>query len=208
MRKSLPGMLMAAARVNMPSVFLYGGSILPGRVGDQALDVVSVFEAVGANAVGALTDEELRLIEHDACPTEGSAPACSPPTRWRRLPRRSGCRCRAASPPAVDRRRDDFAYAVGRRRHRSFAGQHPAPPDHDEGGLRERDRVVMALGGSTNAVLHLMAIANEARVDLELDDFNRIAAKAPHHRRQAPRPLPHGRHRPGRRGAGRAPGAS
>src|SRR5579871_1203368 len=70
--KSLPGMLMAAARVNLPSVFLYGGSILPGRVGDRALDVVSVFEAVGANAVHALSDEELRAIECNACPTEGS----------------------------------------------------------------------------------------------------------------------------------------
>src|SRR3984957_5537092 len=70
--KSLPGMLMAAARVNLPSVFLYGGSILPGRLGDRALDVVSVLEAVGANAVDALSDEELSLIEHNACPTEGA----------------------------------------------------------------------------------------------------------------------------------------
>src|SRR5665647_1923868 len=70
--KSLPGMLMAAARLNLPSVFLYGGSILPGRVRDRALDITSVFEAVGAHAVDALSDEELSLIEHNACPTEGS----------------------------------------------------------------------------------------------------------------------------------------
>src|SRR5215212_6705694 len=70
--KSLPGMLMASARLNLPAVFLYGGSILPGRLRDQALDVVSVFEAVGARATGALTDEELALIERNACPTEGS----------------------------------------------------------------------------------------------------------------------------------------
>ena len=70
--KSLPGMLMAAARLNLPSVFLYGGSILPGRVRDRAIDITSVFEAVGANAVDALSDEELSLIEHNACPTEGS----------------------------------------------------------------------------------------------------------------------------------------
>ena len=69
--KSLPGMLMAAARINLPSVFLYGGSILPGRLRDRALDVVSVFEAVGAHAVDALSDEELSLIEHNACPTIG-----------------------------------------------------------------------------------------------------------------------------------------
>ncbi len=70
--KSLPGMLMAAARINLPSVFLYGGSILPGRLRDRSLDVVSVFEAVGANAVDALSDEELKAIEMNVCPTIGS----------------------------------------------------------------------------------------------------------------------------------------
>ncbi|MCB1247907.1 MAG: dihydroxy-acid dehydratase, partial [Acidimicrobiales bacterium] len=70
--KSLPGMLMAAARINLPSVFLYGGSILPGHLNGEALDIVSVFEAVGAHATGAITDEELKAIECNACPTEGS----------------------------------------------------------------------------------------------------------------------------------------
>jgi len=179
--KSLPGMLMAAARVNMPSVFLYGGSILPGRVGDQALDVVSVFEAVGANAVGALTDEELRLIEHNACPTEGSCAGMFTANTMASVAEALGMSLPgSSSPPAVDRRRDDFAYASG-----------VAVIDLLRANIRPRQimtkeafenaiAVVMALGGSTNAVLHLLAIANEARVDLELDDFNRIAAKVPH----------------------------
>jgi dihydroxy-acid dehydratase len=92
--KSLPGMLMASARLNVPAVFLYGGSILPGRLGDQALDIVSVFEAVGACAAGTLTENELGEIEKRACPTEGS-----PRTRWRRWARHSACRCRAVRRP-------------------------------------------------------------------------------------------------------------
>jgi dihydroxy-acid dehydratase len=179
--KSLPGMLMAAARVNMPSVFLYGGSILPGRVGDTALDVVSVFEAVGANAVGALTDAELSLIEHNACPTEGSCAGMFTANTMASAAEAIGMALPgSSSPAAVDPRRDDFAYASG-----------VAVIDLLRANIRPRQimtkqafenaiAVVMALGGSTNAVLHLMAIANEARVDLQLDDFNRIAAKVPH----------------------------
>jgi len=92
--KSLPGMLMAAARLNLPSVFVYAGSILPGRVADRALDITSVFEAVGANAVDALSDEELSLI-----PPRGRVRACSPPTPWPRWPRPSACHFRGARRP-------------------------------------------------------------------------------------------------------------
>jgi dihydroxy-acid dehydratase len=179
--KSLPGMLMAAARVNLPSVFLYGGSILPGRLRDQALDVVSVFEAVGANAVDALSDQELALIERNACPTEGSCAGMFTANTMASVGEALGMSLPgSASAPAVDRRRDDFAYESGR-----------AVIGLLEAGIRPRQimtkeafenaiAVVMALGGSTNAVLHLLAIANEARVDLGLDDFNRIAARVPH----------------------------
>src|SRR5215218_3819869 len=113
--KSLPGMLMAAARLNLPSVFLYGGSILPGRgAKGEALDIVSVFEAVGAHAAGGLTAEELSLIEHNACPTIGACAgmftantmACVAEALGMSLPG-------SASAPAVDRRRDDLAYASG-----------------------------------------------------------------------------------------------
>jgi dihydroxy-acid dehydratase len=180
--KSLPGMLMAAARVNLPSVFLYGGSILPGRgAHGEALDIVSVFEAVGANAAGTLTDEELSLIERRACPTEGSCAGMFTANTMASAAEAMGMALPgSSSAPAVDRRRDDYAYESGR-----------AVVKLLELGIRPRNimtkeafenaiAVVMALGGSTNAVLHLMAIAYEAQVDLALADFNRIGRRVPH----------------------------
>ena len=179
--KSLPGMLMAAARVNLPAVFLYGGTILPGRLRDRALDVVSVFEAVGAHAVDALSDEELALIERNACPTEGSCAGMFTANTMASVGEALGMSLPgSASAPAVDRRRDDAAFDSGQ-----------AVVALVEAGIRPRHimtkeafenaiAVVMALGGSTNAVLHLMAIAHEARVPLELEDFNRVARRVPH----------------------------
>ena len=112
--KSLPGMLMASARLNLPSVFLYGGTILPGRLEDRALDIVSVFEAVGAHAVDALSDEELSLIEHNACPTEGSCAGMFTANTMASIGEALGMSLPgSASAPAVDRRRDDYAFASG-----------------------------------------------------------------------------------------------
>ncbi len=180
--KSLPGMLMAAARLNLPSVFLYGGTILPGRgAKGEALDIVSVFEAVGAHASGGLTAEELSLIEHNACPTIGSCAgmftansmACVAEALGMSLPG-------SASAPAVDRRRDDLAYASGQ-----------AVVALVNAGIRPRQiltkaafhnaiAVANAIGASTNVVLHLLAIANEARVELELEDFNTVGRRVAH----------------------------
>src|ERR1700730_17264504 len=110
--KSLPGMLMAAARLNLPSVFLYGGSILPGRVRDRAIDITSMSEAVGAHAVDALSDEELSLIEHNACPTEGSCAGMFTANTMASIAEALGMSLLgSASAPAVDRRRDDAALA-------------------------------------------------------------------------------------------------
>ncbi len=179
--KSLPGMLMAAARLNLPSVFVYGGSILPGRANGRALDITSVFEAVGAHAVDALTDEELSLIEHNACPTEGSCAGMFTANTMASVAEALGMALPgSSSAPAVDRRRDDAAFASGQ-----------AVVAMLQAGIRPRDvmtkdafenaiAVTMALGGSTNAVLHLLAIANEARVELQLDDFNQVAVRVPH----------------------------
>src|SRR5580658_8622368 len=112
--KSLPGMLMAAARINLPSVFLYGGSILPGRLGDRALDVVSVFEAVGAHAVDALSDEELALIERNACPTIGSCAGMFTANTMASVGEALGMSLPgSSSAAAVDRRRDDYAFESG-----------------------------------------------------------------------------------------------
>src|SRR3954469_23660519 len=175
--KSLPGMLMAAARCNMPSVFLYGGSILPGRYKDQALDVVCVFEAVGACAAGTLSENELGEIEKRACPTEGSCAGMFTANTMASISEAIGMSLPGSScAPAVGRRRDDHAYESGR-----------AVVELVKTGIRPRQimtkeafenaiAVTMAVGGSTNAVLHLLAIANEAGVELELDDFNRIGA--------------------------------
>jgi dihydroxy-acid dehydratase len=179
--KSLPGMLMAAARINVPSVFVYGGSILPGHHNGQALDIVSVFEAVGAHAAGTLDDAGLDAIERNACPTEGACAGMFTANTMASVAEALGMSLPgSASAPAVDRRRDDDAYAAG-----------VAVVELARAGIRPRQimtkeafenaiAVVMALGGSTNAVLHLLAIANEARVDLALDDFNRVAARVPH----------------------------
>ena len=180
--KSLPGMLMAAARINLPSVFVYGGSIMPGEHTDGSkLDIVSVFEAVGAHAVGGIDDAELLAIERKACPTIGSCAGMFTANTMASVGEAIGMSLPgSASAAAVDKRRADVAFASGH-----------AVMNLLREGIRPRQimtraafenaiAVVMALGGSTNAVLHLMAIAFEAGVELELEDFNRVAAKVPH----------------------------
>jgi dihydroxy-acid dehydratase len=185
--KSLPGMLMAAARLDLASVFVYGGTILPGHIPGkkeqpgEALDIVSVFEAVGANAAGRLSDEELALIEQHACPSEGSCAGMFTANTMASVGEALGMSpLGSSSAPAPDPRRDEVAYRSGE-----------AVVHLLEKGIRPRQvltkaafenaiAVVNALGGSTNAVLHLLAIANEARVELELEDFNRVARRAPH----------------------------
>jgi dihydroxy-acid dehydratase len=180
--KSLPGMMMAAARLNVPSVFLYGGSILPG-VGPrgEALDIVSVFEAVGAEAAGTIDRSELDQIERRACPTIGACAGMFTANTMASIGEALGLSLLgSASPPAVDRRRDDFAYASGEAVVRLLeAGIRPRAILTKE-AFENAIAVTMALGGSTNAVLHLLAIAYEARVELELEDFNRVAARVPH----------------------------
>jgi len=179
--KSLPGMLMASARINLPSVFVYGGSIMPGEHAGRALDIVSVFEAVGAHAVGDIDDAELLAIEQAACPTIGSCAGMFTANTMASVGEALGMSLPgSASAAAIDGRRLDIAYASG-----------SAVMQLLEAGIRPRAimshaafenaiAVVMALGGSTNAVLHLLAIAFEAGVELELDDFNKVAARVPH----------------------------
>jgi dihydroxy-acid dehydratase len=179
--KSLPGMLMAAARCNLPSVFLYGGSILPGRYRDQALDVVSVFEAIGACAAGTLTENELGEIERRACPTEGACAGMFTANTMASISEAIGMALPgSASAPAVDRRRDDYAYESGRAVMRLLELDIRPRQIMTKEAFENAIAVTMALGGSTNAVLHLLAIANEARVELELEDFNRVGARVAH----------------------------
>ena len=179
--KSLPGMLMAAARLNLPAVFLYGGSILPGHYKDQALDIVSVFEAVGACAAGTLTENELGEIEKRACPTEGSCAGMFTANTMASAAEALGMSLPASSSPAaVDRRRDDFAFESGQAVMNLLAANIRPRQILTKPAFENAIAVGMAVGGSTNLVLHLLAIANEAGVELELDDFNRIGAKVPH----------------------------
>jgi dihydroxy-acid dehydratase len=179
--KSLPGMLMAAARLNLPSIFTYGGSILPGRLDGRALDIVSVFEAVGANATGALSDVELGRIERAACPSEGSCAGMFTANTMASVAEALGMALPgSSSPPAVDARRDALAYDAGRQVVELLRLGLTPRDVMTKGAFENAIAVVMALGGSTNAVLHLLAIANEAGVDLELEDFNRVAARVPH----------------------------
>ena len=179
--KSLPGMMMAMARLNLPSVFLYGGSILPGNCNGEVLDIVSVFEAVGARATGAISQDELDAIERNACPTEGSCAGMFTANTMASVGEALGLSLPgSASPAAVDRRRDDFAYESGRAVI-TLLEQNIRPRQIlTKEAFENAIAVVMALGGSTNAVLHLLAIANEARVDLALDDFNTVAKRVPH----------------------------
>src|SRR5918994_5739305 len=173
--KSEPAMLMAAARLDVAAVFLYAGSILPGRVGDREVTIIDAFEAVGACARGLITRAEVDAIERAICPGEGACGGMYTANTMASAAEGLGMSLPgSAAPPAVDRRRDGFARRSGE-----------AVVELLRQGITTRDiltreafenaiAVVMALGGSTNAVLHLMAIANEADVDLTLDDFVRV----------------------------------
>jgi dihydroxy-acid dehydratase len=179
--KSLPGMLMASARINVPSVFVYGGSILPGNCNGRAIDIVDVFEAVGAEATGAITEAELDEIERAACPTEGSCAGMFTANTMASVGEAIGMSLPgSASPAAVDRRRDEFAFQSGEAVMNLLRLNIRPRQIMTKQAFENAIAVVMALGGSTNAVLHLLAIAAEAQVDLQLHDFNRIAARVPH----------------------------
>jgi dihydroxy-acid dehydratase len=179
--KSLPGMLMAAARLDVPSVFLYGGTIMPGELDGRALDITSVFEAVGAHAVGTMSDDELTAIECAACPGEGSCAGMFTANTMASVGEAIGMSLLgSASVPSIDPRRDQYAYdsglAVLNLLDRGISARQVMTKPAFENAIA----MVMAIGGSTNAVLHLLAIAHEARVDLDLDDFNVVAARVPH----------------------------
>ena len=179
--KSLPGMLMASARLNLPSVFVYGGSILPGEHKGEATDIVSVFEAVGAHAAGLIDDAELKEIECGACPSEGSCAGMFTANTMAAVAEALGMALPgSSSPPAPDSRRDDIAHASGVAVLNLLRNEIRPSDILTREAFENAIAVVNALGGSTNAVLHLLAIASEAGVMLSLDDFNRVAGRVPH----------------------------
>lgn len=178
--KSLPGMVMGAARLNLPSVFLYGGTILPGQFQGRDVTIQDVFEAVGSHAAGTMTDEELLELERRACPGAGSCGGMFTANTMATALEALGVSLPgSASPPGIDPRRDAFAHASGEAV-LNLLEQGITPRDIiTKGALENSITAVVACGGSTNAVLHLMAIAHEVGADLELDDFDRIARRTP-----------------------------
>jgi dihydroxy-acid dehydratase len=184
--KSLPGMLMAAARLDLASVFLYAGSTLPGKLAgmngvDRDLTIIDVFEGVGALARGLITKEELDAIEKATCPGQGACGGMYTANTMASAAEALGMSLPgSAAPPAVDARRDAYAVASGEAVVRLVDAGITARQIMTKEAFDNAITVVMALGGSTNAVLHLLAIAHEARVELSYDDFTRIAARVPH----------------------------
>ncbi len=179
--KSLPGMMMAAARLDLASVFLYAGSIMPGQVDGNDVTIIDAFEAVGACLAGKITREEVDRIERAICPGEGACGGMYTANTMAAVAEAIGMSLPgSAAPPAVDRRRDGFAHRSGEAVVNLLQHGITARQIMTKEAFENAITVVMALGGSTNAVLHLLAMAREAEVDLTIDDFNRVGDKVPH----------------------------
>ena len=178
--KSLPGMMMAAARLDVASVFVYAGSTLPGQVDGQDVTIIDAFEAVGACARGLITKERVDQIERAICPGEGACGGMYTANTMAAIGEALGLSLPgSAAPPAVDRRRDAYAVKSGEAVVNLIRLGITARQILTKKAFENAITILMALGGSTNAVLHLLAIAHEAEVDLTLEDFNRIGAKVP-----------------------------
>jgi dihydroxy-acid dehydratase len=179
--KSLPGMLMAAARLDVPSVFLYGGTILPGCFQGHDVSIQDVFEAVGAHAAGRMSDAELLELERVACPGPGSCAGMFTANTMAAVSEALGMALPgSASVPNADPRREALARRTGETVVAALAADLRPSRILTQAAFENAIALVMALGGSTNAVLHLLAIAHEARVPLSLDDFDRISRRTPH----------------------------
>ena len=179
--KSLPGTMMAMARLNIPSVFVYGGTIMPGMLDGKELTVVDVYEAVGSYDAGKISLEELKNIENTACPNAGSCGGMFTANTMASISEAMGIALPgSASPPAEDDRREKIVYETGK-----------ACTQLLELNIKPRDiltfesfenaiTMLNAVGGSTNGILHLRALANAVGIKLTYDDFERIRKKTPH----------------------------
>jgi dihydroxy-acid dehydratase len=178
--KSLPGMMMAAARLDVASVFVYAGSTLPGQVDGNDVTIIDAFEAVGACARGLITQERVDQIERAVCPGEGACGGMYTANTMAAIGEAMGLSLPgSAAPPAVDRRRDAYAIKSGEAVVNLIRLGITSRMILTKKAFENAITILMALGGSTNAVLHLLAIAHEAEVDLTLEDFNRIGSKVP-----------------------------
>lgn len=179
--KSLPGSIMALARLNLPGIFVYGGTIMPGNINGKDITIQDVFEAVGSYTAGNISLEQLKEIEDNACPGAGSCGGLYTANTMSSISEAIGIALPgSASPPAIDEARNEICKKTGTALMRLL-----------ETNIRPRDIltfeafenaiiILQAMGGSTNGVLHLLAMAREARVNLTLDDFERIRKKIPH----------------------------
>ena len=178
--KSLPGMMMAAARIDVASVFVYAGSTLPGQVDGKDVTIIDAFEAVGACARGLITRDEVDRIERAICPGEGACGGMYTANTMASVAEAIGMSLPgSAAPPAVDRRRENFSRQSGEAVVELIRQGITARDIMTKRAFENAITIVMALGGSTNAVLHLLAMAHEADVDLELHDFHRVGSKVP-----------------------------
>ncbi|MFI7582153.1 dihydroxy-acid dehydratase [Kocuria kalidii] len=184
--KSLPGMLMAAARLDLASVFLYAGTIAPGWVKltdgtEKDVTLIDAFEAVGACKAGLMGTADLDRIERSICPGEGACGGMYTANTMASVAEALGMSLPgSAAPPSADRRRDQFAHRSGEAVVEMLRRGMTARDVLTKEAFENAVTVLMALGGSTNAVLHLLAIAHEAEVELDLEDFNRIGDRVPH----------------------------
>jgi dihydroxy-acid dehydratase len=183
--KSIPAMLMAAARIDVPSILMYAGSLLPGKTkledgSEIKVNIVTSFEAVGANARGLMSDEDLDRIEKAACPSAGTCGGMYTANTMASASEAMGMSLPgSSSPSAVDQRRTPLAEQAGAAVINLLKQGITTSDIITKKSLENAITVVMALGGSTNAVLHLPAIAHELGIDLTLEDFKRIGAKVP-----------------------------
>ena len=178
--KSLPGMMMAAARLDVASVFVYAGSIMPGKVDGRDVTIIDAFEAVGACARGLISEAEVDKIERAICPGEGACGGMYTANTMAAIGEAIGLSLPgSASPPSIDRRRDDYAIKSGAAVVELIRKGITTRQILTKKAFENAITILMALGGSTNAVLHLLAIAHEAEVDLTLEDFQRVGAKVP-----------------------------
>ncbi len=179
--KSLPGTMMAMARLNLPSVFVYGGTIMPGMLDGRELTVVDVYEAVGQYDSGQISLEELKNIENTACPSAGSCGGMFTANTMASISEAIGLALPgSASPPAEDDRREKIVYESGKACTKLLE-QSIRPSDILTFEAFENAITMLnAVGGSTNGILHLLALANEAGIKLTYDDFENIRKKTPH----------------------------
>ncbi|MFB5632162.1 MAG: dihydroxy-acid dehydratase [Nitrosopumilus sp.] len=179
--KSLPGTMMAMARLNVPSVFVYGGTIMPGMLNGEELTVVDVYEAVGAYDAGQLSLEGLKNIENTACPNEGSCGGMFTANTMASISEAIGLALPgSASPPAEDDRREKMVYDTGVACAKALQMDIRPREVLTFEAFENAITMLNSVGGSTNGILHLLALANEVNIKLTYDDFERVRKKTPH----------------------------